>query len=158
MIMQGIDRQTELLKSVSQLIPSPDIYGVRRKIEASTERDRIEQLLKSGMDKAFFVKNERRKCVVLDPEYLKTSCENGNHLFALSLLPNVKICLYQGPLSQERLVSEDEEVLFCGFLEKLGYHEVTIHPSSQFDRIETRLFSLPNEGKPDEERTDPPCA
>ena len=147
--MQRKDNKTELLRTVSQLIPSPDESGVGRQIEAATERERVDRLLESGSEGAFFVKYELRKCIVPDLSFLRTAPEDEKLLFVTTLLPFVRVCLYQAPLSKVRLVSEEDEALFRGFLHKIGYKEDTIPPQNKYDKIETLLFSLPNEGRAD---------
>ena len=145
--MQPSGSKIELLKSVEQLIPIPDVYGTRELINTALERDRVDQLLKSSKNETFLVKYERCKCIISNLSCLVSSGDNGDSLLQTSALPNVNVCLYPKPFSRERLVSEEEEVLFCDFLLKLGYCEVTVPPPSKYDRIENRLFSLPNVGR-----------
>ena len=146
--MQRIDNQTKLLKSVSQLIPSPDVFGVETKLKALPERDRVAKLLESCGDETFFVKMEQRNCFRGHFRDDAGSLENG--LFVTAELPNVRVFLYCDSFPLERLISEDDEALFCRFMKQLGYDEVTIPPQTKDDRIESRLFSLPNEGRADQ--------
>ena len=143
--MPRIDNKTKLLKSVSQLIPSPDVFGLEKKLKTLPERDRVEKLLESSGDETFFVKVAKRKCFRCHFRGDVGSIETG--LFVTAELPNVRVFLYHDSFPLERLISEKDEALFCRFMKQLGYDEVKIPPRTKYDRIETRLFSLPNEGR-----------
>lgn len=117
-------------RSISQLIPNPDVFGVADDIKAYPEEGSdVTKILQSADDRCFSISFENKNVLGQAVRYTKdviSSSDDGRLSWNVKM-PSIQITLTDKQASPNRLLTEIQENAVVEFLKKVGFLETTVN-------------------------------
>ncbi len=136
------------LTSVNQLIPDPDVFGIKEAITNwQEESDQVNAILADLPKDCVSVSMSERRCMVSSEIMMRLPHpqDDDTRVIPHLQLPCVRIRLYASRFRTKRIIAAAQEEIIARFLTNIGFTEIVVPPADPNDRTETRDFSITNQ-------------